>query len=63
MEAGTHEELLEIEITKEKKGELEVTKTGWYRELWETQNGKKEDKKDSAHTHKWIHHLEAKVSV
>lgn len=66
MEAGTHEELLEIEITKETKDDgTEVTLTGWYRELWETQNGKTSSHGDvsdtSAHTHKWIAHLEAKV--
>merc|ERR1711959_210607 len=40
-EAGPHTELMKIEIEKDADGNM---KTGWYRDLYETQHGKSEDK-------------------
>lgn len=40
-EAGPHDELMKMPVTKEEDGSMI---TGWYRDLYETQHGKSEDK-------------------
>lgn len=39
-ESGSHDELMAIEVTKNEDGTM---KTGWYRDLYETQHGKQAD--------------------
>lgn len=70
VEEGAHDELLKIPIVKEKrespipgKPDLEVTTSGFYRELWETQNGVSDaaDKTKTKVMESWVRHLEAQV--
>merc|ERR1712087_566183 len=39
-ETGTHEELMNFDVTKISGGEI---LSGWYKDLWETQHGKNSD--------------------
>jgi len=57
VEEGTHAQLLALPITKDADGN---TKTGWYRELWETQHGASATAAVD-HDGRWVEHLEAKV--
>jgi len=57
VEEGTHAELLKIAISKDEGG---ATRTGWYRELWETQHGASADKRVD-HNDRWIKALEARL--
>jgi len=67
VEQGTHAELLRVAVTKD--AATGGTLTGWYRELWETQNGPVADPADAAagtgarerSAQRWVAHLEAKV--
>merc|ERR1712139_680453 len=45
-ETGSHAELMAIEVDKDANGNM---KTGWYRDLYETQHGKTEEQGDVEH--------------
>ena len=43
VEAGTHDELMKLEVVKSKSG---AVVSGWYRNLWDTQQGDDKDVND-----------------